>query len=859
MANEKRSVWMFDANNFEFNENTPNLIQKTKTVKDFLECDSGSTLASTKGWGKTFLLKSKRILEENSSISMPFKKHVDKLSTEFELLDHTKIEYLHEKRNSIKIWEISIVTSIYKYLKDYYKSDLQNEVHKYFNVGDINHKKQIESFLSSIEYVNSACDIFTYLLQENKGRIEKILKAFGATIKSNYANINRPITYFIDSIDEAFNYCLTRDDEKDIWYNVQQGLIRAVYNLNTINPRIKIYIATRKEVLTGDFGGELSQQIRNNIVDLSYSMYDMKEMFQKYVSQENEENLVFPGIKYSDAQSAFFGFNTITYEDKQEIEEVFEYVYRHTFGRPRDFIQICKNVSTREPARRKELDTIKNVINESGYLISKDYFNTVKSFTDNFSNDDLENLFRLIRKNVLTKKDIIDICFEYNHKTCNKMCENLNGLQDKRLYNICRDKNGWSIKHPFCSLYNIGFLGIIKGKNPKEKIQSFRLPGESIENSILSLPDSENYLIHPALNRWIEEVQQSKGVQIENMYEINNERIIGYNKPWKESNKLSWLHLSNVHFKLTNSSPKEVQDQAIEYLDSRIKEQGDKKFDFAVVTGDIDYQNRGQQGPEVEFLKKIISRHLENKNNIFIVPGNHDLFRDNMRLQVLSGIKEDKSKNNFTNLRVEANVIKKLNNSFRKSNRGKGFTNVYKMIKEHEYPLDSQHFVENKDKFNIVHINTCIFSGLEKEEGSLLFDHNKLKEILTNEGVKDSRKLNIAIGHHNIEAFDESSKKNIYGIFNEFNIHMYLCGHDKNPNSSFDKHEIDKTCILTCAAGIKHDHSAAGMITGTLDIENYKGNVMFHKWSTDTENWVTDNEARRDASKGILPISIKKV
>lgn len=851
MANKKKTVWMHDANHFDFDEDTINLIHRTKTVRDFLEYDAGTIIAGTKGWGKTFLLKAKRMLDKNRAICLPFKKHVDKIAVGFYDLNYSTIEYLLDLKNSIKIWEISIFTSIYKYIKDYNKDD-SNQL---FEIGDLNYKKQIDSFMGRINGFTGACDIFCYLIKENRGEIEKIRNAFEATLLNKFSYINKPISYYIDSVDEAFRYYLDVSEQKSIWYNIQQGLINAVYNLNTLNPRIKIYIAARKEVLAKDIGGELSQQIRSTIVNLSYTMYDMKEMFQKYVLQENDENLVHPSKKITDAQLAFFGINTVSYDELEDTEDVFDYIYRHTFGRPRDFIQICKSISNLELSQRSKIEIIKDIVNQQGHLISKDYFMTVKSFTDNFDENDLESLFGLIKKNVLSKNEVINVCFEFNNRTCNKICQNINEAGKKNLSSICRDENGYKIKHPFCSLYNIGFIGIIKEKKSNDKIQSFRLPGDSIESNILSLPDSERYILHPALNHWIQEVQRSKGVIVKNMYSVTRERIIGYNKPWKDSNRLSWLHLSNIHFKMTNCPPEQIQKLAIDYLNMKIKELGDKKFDFAVVTGDLDYKNSGNNDLALGFLKNLILEHLENKENIFIVPGNHDLYRDETRLKVISDINNE---SNYNKLISDSEILAHLNNSFTMSQRNCAFIHTYKTIKDCDYPLESQHFVEKREKFNIIHLNTCIFSGYEKEEGTLLFDSNKLEEILEKEDIKESGKLNIAIGHHNIEAFNQNVQKEVYDIFNKFNIQMYLCGHDKNPYAAFNKNEIDQTCILTCAAGNKGEHSAVGMITGSIDTEQYNGSVMFHKWSTFTENWVIDNEARRDAINGILPISLKK-
>jgi len=228
------------------------------------------------------------------------------------------------------------------------------------------------------------------------------------------------------------------------------------------------------------------------------------------IQLENPKNLKYKHKLQQNPIEAFIGFTTIKSVYINQDEDVFGYIYRHCLQLPRLILEVGKKIADIEVDRRSE-DEIREKVNESvGEYIRNQFFMEVK----NFHNIEFPRLFKYIDRNILTKKDLLDICRKYNGNiSCSEHCE------------TCR------YEHPFCVLYGVGLLGIIKeDKVNNRRIQSF-LPPEKcvyeIEKSIL--PESEYYLIHPSLQKVIEE-ENSK-------YKICREVIVGDGYEWPENSR----------------------------------------------------------------------------------------------------------------------------------------------------------------------------------------------------------------------------------------------------------------------------------------------------------------------------------
>ena len=97
------------------------------------------------------------------------------------------------------------------------------------------------------------------------------------------------------------------------------------------------------------------QQYRGSAIDISYSKASLREIFLNNIRREKEKNLCAPGQLRGDpldgvrrphhaSRTAYTG----------EVEDVFDYVYRHTLQRPRDLMTLGQTLSNLPPEERAQ-------------------------------------------------------------------------------------------------------------------------------------------------------------------------------------------------------------------------------------------------------------------------------------------------------------------------------------------------------------------------------------------------------------------------------------------------------------------------------------------------------------------------
>ena len=77
------------------------------------------------------------------------------------------------------------------------------------------------------------------------------------------------------------------------------------------------------------------------------------------------------------------------------------------------------------------------------------------------------------------------------------------------------------------------------------------------------------------------------------------------------------------------------------------------------------------------------------------------------------------------------------------------------------------HYVIETDIINILHINTCIASCEDGDDGKLILGFKLLNDAI--EGIKNN-KPTIAIAHHNFDCFNKEEQRKLELLLKEKNI-----------------------------------------------------------------------------------------
>lgn len=274
------------------------------------------------------------------------------------------------------------------------------------------------------------------------------------------------------------------------------------------------------------------------------------------------------------------------------------------------------------------------------------------------------------------------------------------------------------------------------------------------------------------------------------------------------SNTIKILHLSDFHFENKN----ENQDKIFNSLVSTIeKEHNNKPFDYIFITGDV--INRGQ--PEIyetaqNYINSFITKLNFDKNDIFIVPGNHD---NNFNLEFSKNIEEEEEtlRNSLQSEHFDkVQQIECQNEKFLTTTkqRQKSFFNFIKQLGINTTIPNCS--CRDNDIY-IISLNSSIFSSKNDHRNQIYFIDTQFEKSI--HGVDFTNKKVFILSHHPIDYLEENIKDKILDFARKHNAfifsghshiqayekqfrnnktaHQFWCGNFQENNASFNIVELD--------------------------------------------------------------------
>lgn len=515
----KFTAWSVDADNIKQDDFKSSEIERfiirTNEINAFLEPGSESGkyfIVGPKGLGKTLLLKLKSLqLKEKSYQVLPQNQLCEKLDEVTEQFSYEDIHDLETERMWKNIWEMCLCCWIIKS----FELELPDEINE---------------ILKDAKSLSLILRIFLKIGTKN---IEKLYKKYTNTRLRPIVDdlqdhgVNQ-LALFIDNIDEALTphvgeslrTSITQEDtsyllSKDLWIYAQTSILKVAKRLMLHNSHLKIFVSIRSEAYNQITSME-KLQIDDLCIQLRYTKNQIKEIFIKNIRETRPERLSNPSDK--DHIKRFIGFSSYQHhfvkddKDNPVNEDIFDCIYRHTFGRPREIVRMGQEIFNLDV----ELRTVEK-IHETINTVSVDLF---KQFTYEiipyFDMDLFKEFCREVTVNVIKPS-----------------------TAEKVLAYFANKKETADI---FSYYWNLGLLGISRqaSMNIEKYIQHFRPVGQ-YSLSYEKIPANTFYLLHPATYRVLEEQRID-----ENRFDKKN--IVGYDMPFIEpkrdiEKKRSHLHL----------------------------------------------------------------------------------------------------------------------------------------------------------------------------------------------------------------------------------------------------------------------------------------------------------------------------
>lgn len=498
----KKTKWEADAGNLSEFGNFDTFVYRNGSVNSFLDGGGKSFVIAAKGVGKTLLLSYKRYLLENkyaSSITFipnrhPYISFIESIKT---TLSNDHLSKLQDWEYCKRLWVLIIEVCVISYSNvDTNKilNDAPERVKRYNYI-----LKDLICEASSIEY------IFNEIVSLSESTMSKMVDDISNHIEKYFSKINQGMIIFLDRFDNALE---TSHD--DIWVPIQVGLLEAAWDVMRSNDHIKIYLSIRQEAYATHRSRNASA-ISSSVIKVEYSRIELKELVNHLVQ-------FYEGYSTLEEFLGFDSFpNTITFRD----ENVFDFMFRYSIGRPRDFVQFCGELSMFKDSY-EDLDTKRMKLKEKVRMVSSatiinSLYDELRMLLKCLKTLECFNDFLVhLKHNILTYEELKYICKEYNGGNC---------------INDCR--NCPSLRHPFCDLYNMGLLGIVERHSiGLDVMQKFKTPYEDFSQGLRG--NIEFFLIHPALREYINELH--KASSINDKYELYVGILVGSDLPWTDKN-----------------------------------------------------------------------------------------------------------------------------------------------------------------------------------------------------------------------------------------------------------------------------------------------------------------------------------
>jgi len=495
--------WTIDADDIHIADDYDDgILHKTAWIDDFLDAgrDDKFIVVGPKGFGKTLLLKAKRIrYQQTGRQCIPQHALLDKPVGD-KVFSRQLLRFYDDIEPWTKVWLTAIASAVLKH------TGLPEHLDVSPRFANLLHNSQLRSVL----------DHLVVLLDYPPRDVHRCAQDTNTQLVPLMRAMNKPVGVFIDSVDEYFNKHIhepvwrasySGELSPNVWFLSQMSLVEVAYQLRRVTKHLKVFATIRKEAFERlAESSPMAQQYRGSAIETSYTESGLRQIFINNILRERKSNLAIPERAGDAPIEAFVGRTTTLHGFTGLDEEVFNYIERHTLRRPRDFMSVGQKLTALEPEERRNEARFKRAVHDAAREIAQEYLNEIAPHVGDI---DLAGLLELVPRNVLS-------------------AEVLDTLGD-RYDRIAGHHGGMSGRDAFAALYHVGLLGIVVGDPiSARRVQRFLGPGESTIAPTRTLPSSSHYLLHPVLSDHISRINPRYAD------DIDRSNVVGNGLEWRD-------------------------------------------------------------------------------------------------------------------------------------------------------------------------------------------------------------------------------------------------------------------------------------------------------------------------------------
>ncbi len=341
------------------------------------------------------------------------------------------------------------------------------------------------------------------LLALSVRQLNRVIDETESLLERAIRSLHSAMYVFVDKLDQAL-----RKLPRAAWISMQAGMIEAAWDVMNTNRHVKIYATIREEAFSS-YESDIKANLFGATSTLRYSKRDLEELLEKLTYYYER----LPLRDFVNTSELGRAPNTDRALGAVQRERAFDFLHRHTLGRPRDLVIIASEISR----SRRGLDELRfrQIVREtSAGMLASNVFDEMRVFLEVLRDrDQRSRFFALLPHNVLTREEIVDIWCSFH------------GLD--RAYFEAHGRDSDDVYHPFRELYDCGLLGIVTSEpGAGQQQQRFRQPHDAAVGFRRRLPRSRFYLLHPALEALVRRL--SGGLQFHSFRQLT----VGHGEPW---------------------------------------------------------------------------------------------------------------------------------------------------------------------------------------------------------------------------------------------------------------------------------------------------------------------------------------
>lgn len=463
-------AWATDANQIDMHD-LDRVLYRSPAIDTFLTNKHKHFVVGTKGYGKTLLLTCKRQALEKTyrghlqSLTMiPEGRPYLDLMSEMRSLSVRYEQPLSQLSNTTRLWNAAIRIAIISHHGYVIANDDELELDAF--------PDRISRWLKGSKTQPTV--VFKELTNLRVSELNQLIDSSESFLDQKLRQVHSATLLFIDKVDQAIRHL-----SRDAWIAIQAGLIESAWEIMNTNSHVRIYASIRQEAFT-NYRSETKSNLFSSTLSLDYSEEELHSLIDQLAR-------CYEGVS---SFAEFVGMNVIRHANQAIPEDSYQYLRRHTCGRPRDLVAIASELSPRR-AMLNEQRFREIVQRTSSSILMANVFDEVRVLMNCLGDEaSRERFLGMLPCNILERKEVVRICEEFN------------GLEPGSMHHF--GESSADIFHPFLDLYHAGLLGVIQEDNELNwPRQRFRRAQDPLSRIVIELPESPYYLVHPALESYI--------------------------------------------------------------------------------------------------------------------------------------------------------------------------------------------------------------------------------------------------------------------------------------------------------------------------------------------------------------------